>query len=81
MEIEEIEKLNKSVTVAVYRKTVRSKTYYMTVTLKHVDIVNNLNAKKPIIDHKYEIMELGVGQSLIRQWMKKFKIKKYTFIE
>jgi hypothetical protein len=81
MEIEEIEKLNKAVTVAVYRKSARSKTHYMTVTLKHVDIVNNLNAKKPIIDHKYEITDLGVGQSLIRQWMKKYKIKKYTFIE
>jgi len=67
------------VTVAVYRKR-KNGSYYMTVTGQHVDVVNNLNARKPIIPHSYEIIELGVGKLFIEQWMKKYKIKKYTLV-
>lgn len=67
------------VTVAVYQKR-KNGTYYMTVTEQHVDVVNNSSARKPIIPHSYEIIELGVGSSFIDQWMKKYKIKKYEII-
>ena len=53
----------------------------MLVTLKPVDVVNNGRATKPLIDHKYEIIELGVGLSFAESWMKRYKIKKYTFVE
>jgi len=81
MEIKKIKAFDKPVTVAVYKKNLRSKTHYMLVTLKHVDIVNNGRATKPLIDHKHEIIELGVGLSFIESWMKKYKIKKYIFVE
>jgi hypothetical protein len=81
MEIEEIRNYEKPVTVAVYKKTANSTKHYMLVTLKSIDIVNNANAKKPLIDHKYDIVELGLGgHRFIEQWMHKYKIKKYDFV-
>lgn len=84
----EIEKLKlpwlesgKPTTVAVYRKTKTSKIYYMIVTNVHVDIINNLRATKPIIDHKYEIVELGIGDGFIKSYAKAYKIKKAQIIE
>lgn len=84
----EIEKLKlpwlesgKPTNVAVYRKTKTSKIYYMIVTNVHVDIINNLRATKPIIDHKYEIVELGIGDGFIKAYAKAYKIKKAQIIE
>ena len=74
-------KFKKPPTVAIYRKTTRGKKYYMLVTLKSVDIVNNPRAKKPMIDHKYEITELGVGEIFIERWMHKHKINTFDFVE
>lgn len=82
MEIEEIRNHDKPVTIAVYKKTAKSNKHYMLVTHKSVDIVNNAQARKPIIDHKYEIVELGLGGvSFIETWMKRYKIKKYDFVD
>jgi trehalose-6-phosphatase len=67
--------------VVVYKKSVRSATHYMTVTTQSLDVVIDLKKKKPIIDHKYEMIEVGVGESFIKIWMKKFKIKKFDFVE
>lgn len=84
----EVEKLNlpwlesgKPTTVAVYRKTKTSKTYFMIITNVHVDVINNLRATKPIIDHKYEIVELGVGIGFIKVYAKAYKIKKPQIVE
>ena len=78
----EIKKLNlpwlekdKPTNVAVYRKTKKSNTYYMIITNVHVDVLNNLRATKPVIDHKYEIVELGIGFNFIEEWSRKYKIK------
>ena len=73
MKIPQFEKVP---TVAVYRKTKNGKTY-MLVTEQHVDVVNNGHARKPLIPHKYQIVELGVGSSFIEYWMKKYKITKF----
>jgi hypothetical protein len=70
----------KASTVAVYKKTKKSKTYYMVITDHHVDVVNNARATKPIIDHKYTIVELGIGLRLAESWAKIFKIKKPIII-
>lgn len=51
----------------------------MIVTNMHVDVLNNLRATKPIIDHKYEIVELGIGIGFIEEWSKKYKIKIQKF--
>jgi hypothetical protein len=47
----------------------------MIVTNVHADVLINGRATKPIIDHKYEIVELGMGFAFIEQWSKKYKIK------
>jgi len=83
MTLKDLDKIEfkKPPTVAVYRKTKAGKKHYMLVTLKSVDIVNNARAQKPLIDHKYEITDLGIGQSFIESWTKKYKIKTFDFVE
>ena len=61
--------------VAVYSKTNSFKKYYMLVTDHHVDVINNANARKPLIDHKYIIVELGIGERYIDTWCDKYNIK------
>ena len=70
----------KLTTVVVYKKTKTSKTFYMIVTDIHIDIINNVRATKPIIDHKYEIVDIGVGTSFINSYAKTYKIKKPQII-
>jgi hypothetical protein len=74
-----IPQFDKIPTVAVYRKRTNGNCY-MIVTEKEVDTVNNAQARKPLIPHKYQIIELGVGQSFIEIWMEKYKIKKFEII-
>ena len=71
-----LEDFKNTPTVVVYQKR-KGGVYYMTVTEQHVDVVNNAAARKPIIPHSYIIVELGVGSSFIKAWMKQYKIKKY----
>ena len=70
----------KLTTVVVYKKTKTSKTFYMIVTDIHIDIINNVRATKPIIDHKYEIVDIGAGTSFINSYAKTYKIKKPQII-
>lgn len=67
--------------VAVYKKQKTSDKHYMIVTDIHSDVLINGRATKPIIDHKYEIVELGCGFDFIKQWSKKYKIKKPQVVE
>jgi hypothetical protein len=66
---------DKPTNVVVYKKQKNSNTYYMIVTDIHVDVINNARATKPIVDHKYEIVELGIGFNFISEWSKKYNIK------
>jgi hypothetical protein len=66
----------KPTTVAVYKKQKNSNKHYMIVTDIHVDILINGRATKPIIDHKYDIVELGIGENFIEIWSQKYKINK-----
>jgi hypothetical protein len=66
---------DKPTNVVVYRKQKNSSTYYMIVTNIHVDVINNGRATKPIVDHKYEIVELGIGFNFIEEWARKYNIK------
>ena len=52
----------------------------MIVTDIHPDIINNGRATKPIIDHKYEIVELGIGESFVNYYAKAYKITKPQII-
>ena len=67
---------NRSTTVVVYKKTKKSRTYYMIVTDIHADVINNGRATKPMIDHKYEIVEIGIGSSFIEKYSVQYKVKK-----
>ena len=67
--------------VAVYKKQKTSNKHYMIVTDIHVDILINGRATKPIIDHKYDIVEMGIGEGFIEMWSKKYGIRKPQIIE
>jgi len=71
----------KATNVVVYRKNKSSSKYYMIVTDIHVDIINNGRATKPIVEHKYDIVELGIGFTFINTWSKKYDIKKPQVLE
>jgi hypothetical protein len=47
----------------------------MLVTNVSIDVLNNARATKPIIDHKYEIVEMGMGETFIDIWCHKYGIK------
>ena len=66
----------KPTSVVVYKKQKKSNKHYMIVTDIHVDILNNARATKPVIDHKYDIVELGIGENFIEIWSHKYKINK-----
>jgi len=66
----------KPTNVVVYKKQKSGSKHYMIVTDIHIDIINNARATKPIVDHKYEIVELGIGEGFIESWSKKYNIKK-----
>ena len=67
-------------TVVVYTKRKNGKAY-MLITDKHIDVVNNLDARKPIIAHNYEIIEFGTGRSFIKKWCKRYKIKNFNLFK
>jgi hypothetical protein len=70
----------KPTSVVIYKKTKTSKKYYMIVTDIHIDVLIDGNTRKPIIDHKYEIVEAGIGSSFIKKWSDQYKIKKPEII-
>ena len=70
----------KATTVVIYKKSKKAKTHYMVITDHPADVVNNARATKPVIDHKYDIVELGIGVSFVERWAKIFKIKKPIII-
>ena len=73
------EDINGMAVVAVWKKTERAKTIYMTVfNTASVDQVNTTRARKPVIPNDAPMLELGVGKGFIDVWMKKYKIKKYN---
>ena len=80
MKLPWIEK-GKPTNVVVYKKQKTSNKHYMIVTNIHIDVLNNGRATKPVIDHKYDIVEMGIGFNFIEQWSKKYNIKKPQIIE
>ena len=71
----------KPTNVVVYKKQKNSNKHYMIVTDIHVDILNNARATKPVVDHKYEIVEMGIGDNFIEIWSQKYGIRKPQVIE
>ena len=71
---------NKPTNVVIYKKTKSSKKYNMIITNIHLDVISNLRATKPIIPHKYDIIEMGVGYGFIESYAKTYKITKPEII-
>ena len=66
--------------VVVWKKSERASKKYMTVfTTAQVDQVNTNKGRNPVIPNEYPFVELGVGESFIEQWKKKYKIKNVQY--
>ena len=61
-------------TVVIYKKTSRAKKVFCQVFEKHVDEILSSTKRKPLLDYKYEILEIGVGESFLESYAKKYKI-------
>jgi|TARA_B110000908_G_C10150088_1_gene400906 hypothetical protein len=71
------------VVIVVYRKSKNSKIHNMEIypNEQTVDRINNANARKPLIPHKYIIEELGMGgEEMIDSYKKKYNIKNHKTI-
>ena len=68
--------LNKQIPIVViYKKTKRGKVYMEVFTHLRLDDVIDANKRKPPIPHKYEILEIGVGETFIEKYKQKYKLK------
>ena len=67
--------LNKQIPIVViYKKTKRGKVYMEVFTHLRVDDVIDTRKRKPPIPHKYEILDIGVGESFIEKYKHKYKL-------
>lgn len=68
----------KIVTCVVYKKPTGKIHYLNTYTNFGVDTIITNRKHTPLIEDKFEIVEIGVGKSFINKYMKQFKINKVT---
>ena len=67
--------LNKQIPIVViYKKTKRGKVYMEVFDNLRVDDVIDTNKRKPPIPHKYEILDIGVGEAFIEKYKQKYKL-------
>jgi len=64
----------KLVTVVVYKKPTGKK-YYLLTTESEIDEVLSNSKRKPLIPNNYEIVDMGIGESFIKQFKKQYDIK------
>ncbi len=64
----------KLVTVVDYKKTTGKK-YYLMTTESEIDEVLSNSKRKPLIPNNYEIVDMGIGESFIKQFKKQYDIK------
>ena len=67
--------------VVVWKKSERASKKYMTVftNLQTPDPINTTRAKKPVIPNEAPFLELGIGESFIDDWKRKYKINKVQY--
>jgi len=68
----------KIVTCVVYKKPKGKKYYLNTYVNFGVDTILTTRKHTPLIPDDYEIVEIGVGKSYIKKYMKQFNIKEIT---
>lgn len=64
----------KLVTVVVYKKPTGKK-YYLMTTESEIDEVLSNSKRKPLIPNNYEIVDMGIGESFVKQFKKQYDIK------
>lgn len=64
----------KLVTVVVYKKPTGKK-HYLYTTESEIDEVLSNSKRKPLIPNNYEIVDMGIGESFIKQFKKQYDIK------
>ena len=64
--------------IIVYKKRKDLTKHFMSVTKHDVDSILNKKRKKLLLPENYEIVEMGIGQSLISTWQDRNKIKNIT---
>jgi len=64
----------KLVTVVVYKKPTGKK-HYLFTTESEIDEVLSSSKRKPLIPNNYEIIDMGIGESFIKQFIKQYNIK------
>jgi hypothetical protein len=64
----------KLLTVVVYKKPTGKKCYLL-VTETDIDEVLSNSKRKPLIPNNYEIVDMGIGESFIKQFKKQYSIK------
>ena len=64
--------------IIVYKKRKDLTKHFMSITEHNVDSILNKKRKKQLLPENYEIVEMGIGQSLISTWQDRYKIKNIT---
>ena len=69
--------------VVTYRKSKNAKKMFMKVfpNQENPDKINNLRARKPLMSNDFVIEDMGIGESFIELWKKKYKIKNHEVDE
>tara|TARA_B100000035_G_scaffold217773_1_gene186750 strand:- start:2291 stop:2536 length:246 start_codon:yes stop_codon:yes gene_type:complete len=65
----------KSITTVVVYKKPTGKKHWMLITENGVDDIINSRKRNPLLPSNYEIVEIGIGESLAEQYKKEYNIK------
>lgn len=68
----------KIVTCVVYKKPTGKKYYLNTYVNFGVDTIITTRKHTPLIPEGFEIVDIGIGKSYIKRYMKQFNIEKIT---
>jgi len=68
----------KIVTCVVYKKSTGKKHYLNTYVNFEVDAIITNRKHTPLISDGYDIVDLGIGKSFIKKYMKQYKILTVT---
>ena len=71
----------KIVTCVVYKKPTGKKYYINTYVNFELDAILTNRKHTPLVPDGFEIVDLGVGKSFIKRYMKQYKIEKITTID
>ena len=67
--------VEKSITTVVVYKKPTGKKHWMLITENGIDDIINSRKRNPLLPNNYEIIEMGIGKSFIKQYKKEYNIK------